>query len=277
MRPCPLRDHPRQGKPRELVHAEDVRREDQFQCVARDIFGRAGHAVAAVVEQRVERSARDLHGLAPSLFDARRIAVVDPDAVEPVGLPRGHVLGLAAGGDDAPTPPAQRMGRRQSDARRTPGDENTARQMGHPVLRPENTPSSQAQGNPRTCSPTGRFPERGDAPSRRLPARSIPPRCQVVSAARMASSVDGPARKLTRSPVTRRRVPRGFPGLRRRLPPPPAFRRGFAGVRVNPCPRSEPVRARPRFRQAAGSPARLRRSARRARSPGRWQFLARWR
>jgi hypothetical protein len=115
MRPCPLRDHPRQDKTRELVHAEDVRREDQFQRLARDIFGRAGHAVAAIVEQCVERSARDLHGLAPSLFDARRIAVVDPNAVEPVGLPRGHVLGLAAGGDHAPAPVAQRMRSREAD------------------------------------------------------------------------------------------------------------------------------------------------------------------
>jgi hypothetical protein len=110
-----LRDHPRQDEPRELVHPEDIRREDQFQCVARDIFGRAGHAVAAIVEQCVERSARHLHGLAPSLFDARRIAVVDPNAVEPVGLPRGHVLGLATGGDDPPTPPAQRMRSREAD------------------------------------------------------------------------------------------------------------------------------------------------------------------
>jgi hypothetical protein len=57
----------------------------------------------------------DLHGLAPSLFDARRIAVVDPNAVEPFGLPRGHVLGLATGGDDPPAPIAQRMRSREAD------------------------------------------------------------------------------------------------------------------------------------------------------------------
>jgi hypothetical protein len=102
------------------------------------------------------RPARDLHGLTP----ARRRW---PHRHGRSGhcqsrrQPRGHVLWLAAGGYHAPTPVPQRVGRRQSDARRTPGDENAARQMGFPVLRPQNTPSSQAQGNPRTCSPTGRF------------------------------------------------------------------------------------------------------------------------
>jgi hypothetical protein len=90
--PVPLRDHPRQGKTRELMHAEDVRREDQFQRLARNIFGRAGHAVAAVVEQRVERPPVISMASRQPSFDAGRIAVVDPDAVKAVGLPRGHVL-----------------------------------------------------------------------------------------------------------------------------------------------------------------------------------------
>jgi hypothetical protein len=59
-----------------------------------------------------------------------RIAVVDPNAVEPVGLPRGHVLGLAAGGDHTPAAIPQRIRSRKSDTRRTPGDENAARQRG---------------------------------------------------------------------------------------------------------------------------------------------------
>jgi hypothetical protein len=172
-----LRDHHRDRQPRQLVHAEDVRGEDMFQRLARHILGRAGHAVPAIVEQRVDAPARDLQRGPPPGLDAGRIAMVDPHAVEPLGAPRGHILVLAAGGDHVPAAPAQRVRGREADAGGTSGDENAARHTGFPVLRLLTTASSRAQGNPRTCIPSDPFRGRGDAPSHRRQARSALPPC----------------------------------------------------------------------------------------------------
>jgi hypothetical protein len=123
---APACDHTRQRKARELVNAEDVGRKDQFERLARHVFGSAGHAVPTVVEQCVERSAGQLHGLRPPRLDACRISVIDPHAVEPLGAPRLDILGFPARRDHAPVPVAQRPRGREADPRGTPGNEYAA-------------------------------------------------------------------------------------------------------------------------------------------------------
>ena len=165
MRPCPCRRIA--GTTRRVSSCQPKKFASNWarSISRRHVFERAGLRVGAVVEERVERAAGRREYRVDRRGDRIRLGVVEIERVEPLGLQRRDVLGLAGRGEDAPAARLHAERAAAADAGRAAGDQDCAR---HAVR-------IRARG-PLSASPALRQlrGERGVSPSRAISRVSDP-------------------------------------------------------------------------------------------------------
>ena len=119
-----LRAHHRNDLAGQFVPAKEIGLKNSAQPVGGQVFDRAGQAMRAVVEQRVQCAAGGLKHFGQTCGDAVAVGIVDPGAVKALRPQSVAIALLTARRKHPPTPRPHSVRRVQTDAGRTAGDEN---------------------------------------------------------------------------------------------------------------------------------------------------------